>query len=290
MLMTLNITVVNNFGAWQSSDHRITDPKSGRILDDKSMKHIVLRCPDGTALVAYAGIGRIGDITISDWLREVLRGDKRTVQESVIQIRESATADLAKLLYKNAMMHMFSIAAFIQEKPLIIQIRNFSVTRTNNNPRLVNKFLSVAISSRLGCSAIFPDICQPEDRKMLVRIATKNPRDPKEYAKLLGMVNSRTALSNGNVSPECVVTHMPKEGLPCHSEYFKGKNNRIDIGPNVPVVLFGVDVTDMQKLNMEQFYNLKRGVSDPDIERKMDNIAKEAGKSKDRIKEILDNS
>jgi hypothetical protein len=58
--MTLNLTIVSSAGVWQCSDHRLVelDPRSGqvvRVIDDFSVKHVIFRCPDGSALLAYSG-------------------------------------------------------------------------------------------------------------------------------------------------------------------------------------------------------------------------------------------
>ena len=50
--MTLNLTIVNPFGIWQGSDHRLTDPNTGVVVEDFSVKHVILRCRDGLALLA----------------------------------------------------------------------------------------------------------------------------------------------------------------------------------------------------------------------------------------------
>ena len=71
--MTLNLTIVNSWGIWQCSDGRLVDLSTRKVTDDYSVKHVTLRCPDGVALIAYAGIGRMDkDVEISDWIREIL--------------------------------------------------------------------------------------------------------------------------------------------------------------------------------------------------------------------------
>src|SRR5438445_10999729 len=127
--MTLNLTIVNYSGAWQSADHRITDLKDGRKLDDESMKIVISRCRDGSFLLAYAGIGTMdirGDIiTLSEWLREIMRGKLRTVDESMTFISDAATQDIGQPLTQHR--HLFSVAPFMQTRPWAFQTRNFSV-------------------------------------------------------------------------------------------------------------------------------------------------------------------
>src|SRR6266567_527499 len=148
--MTLNLTIVNPWGIWQCSDHRLTDTVTGKLVDDYSIKHVILRCPDGAALLAYAGAGRINSLDLSDWLREILRGESRTLDQTCIHIRNF--------------------------DPLAGGI-------------ILNHFDTVAKEiSHAGQGFIFggdPGAVVPSDQKRLMTIAAKKPRHPKDFRKLL---------------------------------------------------------------------------------------------------------
>src|SRR4051794_4115793 len=98
--MTLILTIVAPWGVWQSSDHRLTDVQpGGRIVGARpnySIKHVTIRCNDGGALVGYTGLGRVNGADVSDWLRRQLRGESRSLDETLILIRERADKYLAK--------------------------------------------------------------------------------------------------------------------------------------------------------------------------------------------------
>src|SRR5712691_6613249 len=142
--MTLNLTIVNTWGIWQCSDHRLVDPATGELVDNYSIKHVILRCPDGAALLAYAGAGRIGSLDLSDWIRETLRGESRTLDQSFILIRENATRDLAPLLRARGIHHMFSIGVFLAGRPWVVQIRNFTAQAGVLNGTTLDHFETVA--------------------------------------------------------------------------------------------------------------------------------------------------
>ena len=124
--MTLTVTLINRHGIWQSSDLRICDPRTKTLVDDYSIKHVGFRCPDGAALVTYAGVGRVKDVHLSDWIRQFVRGESYTVDQTLIQIRQRATEDLGELLLEKQIPHMFSIGAFLNGMPWVAQIRTFS--------------------------------------------------------------------------------------------------------------------------------------------------------------------
>src|SRR4030042_2507452 len=125
--MTLNITIVAPWGIWQCSDHRVSIIQCGKIVkkDDNSMKHIAVSCRDGTALISYAGLAEIEGLHISDLLRELLRGQSRSLDETLIFIREQATLTLAPVAskYKEG-HHFFNIGAFLAGKPWGVIISN----------------------------------------------------------------------------------------------------------------------------------------------------------------------
>src|SRR5271154_4540188 len=96
--MTFTLTLINQHGVWQSSDLRLTDPRTGEVKDDYSTKHVGFRCTDGATLLTYAGVGSVNGVHISDWIRQFTRGESLTVDQTLIQIRERATEYLGDLL------------------------------------------------------------------------------------------------------------------------------------------------------------------------------------------------
>jgi hypothetical protein len=248
--MTLNLTIVSTWGIWQSSDHRLRDTVTGKLVDDYSIKQVSFRCPDGAALLAYAGVGRVESLDISDWLRETLRGQTRTLDQTFIQIRENATRDLAPRLRTHNILHMFSIGAFLMGRPWAIQIRNFDPA---GDGTVLNHFDTVAreVPQGSGLAMAFgggPGVVSPSDGKKLMTVATRKPRNAKEFRKLLAKINYRAGTTKPGktfISPGCVTSYIPPAGEPVESEFH---NTGRAPGPMiVPMLLFGIDVTEMMK-------------------------------------------
>jgi hypothetical protein len=118
------------------------------VKDDFSIKHVAFRCPDGAALLTYAGAGRVTsagvDVHVSDWIRQFIRGESYTVDQTLIQIREHATRDLGALLLRHGVKHMFSVGASLGGIPWVVQIRNFSLTREHGEGPVERAFQTVA--------------------------------------------------------------------------------------------------------------------------------------------------
>jgi hypothetical protein len=99
--MTLVLGMSKADGIYLSTDFRVTAAHCGRVLDDASIKFLTVRYPpdaDGpTALFAYTGLAihRADGTSIGDWLRETLRGETETFDQSVAHLRNRLDRDIA---------------------------------------------------------------------------------------------------------------------------------------------------------------------------------------------------
>jgi hypothetical protein len=259
--MTLNLTIVNTWGVWQCSDHRLVDPADWKVVDNYSIKHVILRCPDGAALLAYAGVGRVGSVDVSDWIRETLRGETRTLDQSLILIRENSTLDLAPLLHTHGVHHMFSIGAFLAGRPWVIQIRNFATPTGVPSGAVLDHFETVGKEiTDSGQGFVFgdPQAISPRDQDKLMTLATRRPRRPKDFRNLLASINRRAAVTPSGkrtVSPGCVTSYLPPAGEPVECEFHDGAAAPAPLV--VPMLWFGIDGTEMERRVMRQTATLR---------------------------------
>jgi len=247
--MTLNLTIVNEWGIWQCSDHLLSD-------GTHSIKHAIIRCDDGVALLAYAGVGKEGLVHISDWIRETLRGQSLSLDQTFLLIRENATRDLAPQLRARGWYHMFSIGAFLAGRPWAVQIRNFLA----NNPLgpfglVLDRFENVAKDmTGTGQGFMFgpPDSLTLPDLKLLSVIGTRKPRKPKDFRNLLAAMNrraSRTSVGKNKISAACVTTYIPPAGEPAEVEFHDAAGVPSRLSHRVvPTLLFGIDVSEMARV------------------------------------------
>lgn len=226
--MSLNLTLLNQYGVWQCSDHRIIDLISRKIIDDSSLKHLPMLCTDGHLLLAYAGIGTMRaarsliEVPLAQWLREFLRGTPRTMAETIEVIRMRATTDLGRPLAQAGCRHMFTVGCFVANQPWLIQIANFE--RHTNAPLgpAVPTFTTVSRAiSAMGYSSVLAG--WPYDSLVLKyggkyeEALDREPRDPDDFSNLLAELNQRIARHlgpRGPISEHCTVTYTPPAGLP----------------------------------------------------------------------------
>ncbi len=225
--MTLAIMLVTPGGVWCSTDHQLT--KGGRPHRDDSVKHLQITCHDGYALIGYGGIGEAPgqDLDISEWARRVLRGKSRSIDESLVDIREQATATLGSIAYRQKIPHAFLVGAYYGGRPWAILISNWRVPSPGGRPVLLPRFETAADRADdtylLVTGGGMHDI-GADDRKMLLAIGKKVPRQPDGYMKLLAGVNRRASVKRPpdkrTISESCTVTYMPAAGAPTKSQWY----------------------------------------------------------------------
>jgi hypothetical protein len=218
--LTLVMTIVAPWGVWQCSDQRVAwavpNRRTGQLdikrVDDSSVKHIQFQCRDGTALLAYSGLAKVGTDDITDWLRRLLRGQSRTVDETLIRIREAADTKLAKPAAVAGLEHAFLVGAFLQGRPWAVGIAN---TPAMGSPALDHFETSAlrpeqtptGLAVGLGREAI-----SDRDWALLRRIAHRWPAKPEDYSRTLANVHRR-AKQSGHPASETISEACTAQGL-----------------------------------------------------------------------------
>lgn len=263
--MTLNITVVTPWGIWQCSDHRLTDPLTGSSESDDSVKHLAFHFPDGGALLTFCGIGSVGGVSISDWVREVMRGGNRSLDQSLVFLTEQATISIGPLV-AGKFWHMFTIGAFLRQRPWVIQIRNFATTTPREKGPPVGEFLMATqqITDRpmLLVSGTREALTE-QNIDDLASVISRRPNRPTDYHELLAKYNrlaSQHPTFGRFISSSCLTSYMPPEAIPIESrQHDDSENPPTQI--TVPILVYGIDATEIERLLMQQITKLGTGDS-----------------------------
>ncbi len=223
--MTLNMTIAAPWGVWQCSDHRVTyldwDKRRKRWIpsyhEDFSAKNVKFRCKDGAALLTYTGLAKVGNDDISDWLRLLLRGQSRTVDETLIRIREEADARLAGPAAKAGWEHSFLVGAFLQGRPWAVVISNMRLPR--GSPVLDHFETHVLRPNQVPTRLVAgqgADAISGRDLALLKGIARRRPGHPQDYSKILANIHRRAKHAghpaSDTISEGCITTFMPPSG------------------------------------------------------------------------------
>lgn len=233
--MTLVVSIASKFGLWQASDHRLTF-RDGRIVDS-SIKHLQLEADDAKAMISYAGVGKVQDTQISDWLRRLLRGRRRTVEQHLGLVAERATAILGKHCRAIGTGHTFSITAFVRDEPRFYWITNRLQRDSKivigeefqfHGRRLAERCTTIVNAEGSGALAL------PRNDIWTLTQGTIQRRKRKEtlgtdvmasLARLNRMTSNKLSKERSpSVSPTCLVSHLRSSKDGFIHKYFGDRN------------------------------------------------------------------
>jgi hypothetical protein len=207
--MTLILGLAAPNGFWLSSDYRLTDPSTGKLVDDWSPKSITVRCSDGVAIMTYCGVGKIGNEHATRWLIRQLEGQRRSLYEAVMRVRDGATVAFKRLGWARSPMckHLFIVAAFQWGEPWLAEITNLPPEGWRKDCLPVDHFYADARrieKPNIIMAGIREAVQLEEDKELLRRARDVRPRHPAEFLRLLATINRR-ATSPG-ISKACETT------------------------------------------------------------------------------------
>lgn len=248
-------------GVWQSVDMRVTN---GRDVDDQAPKQVHVQCVDGTLLLAFTGLAEAEGLRLTDWIRETLRGEHRTIEGHFAHLIERANRDIANgplrgngLIIHGVAMHGTGLhpdpsnvppqpgTPYVFETSNLQRHPDGSQSVTDNftySAFCVEEPMFLAGGSGLGG-------LQSEDHDLIQRAIRYRPKHIKDYNGLLATLNRRVASRVPSVSPWCRTVYMPTTGVPLRGRLHLDPSNAAPERPAmVPGLAFGIDFTDMMDL------------------------------------------
>ncbi len=260
--MTLILAMSKPEGVYMSVDYRVTDMRSGRLVDDASIKFLPIRYPPDKggprALLAYTGLARLSDGTpMGTWIRESLRGETEVFDQSMAHLAARLERDImpAKI---PLIINVFVIAGdnryFGGFTNLKRDARNRPVLKKSFGYSLVEMTKPMAFVNGSGGIRALRD---GHFDQMRAQLRVK-PRRVMDHMKLLATANRRVAAKDDSVSPFCHVTFMPadeSEGFKSHTFSEKGESVPFEM----PVLLFGIDLTELLRDFNRDFAAWKAG-------------------------------
>ncbi len=295
--MTLAITVISYHGVWQATDHRLS--RAGEIVADDSIKHVKLLTRDGQAVLAYAGVGRIGKLDISDWVRRLLRGDNRILRDQVNILCGASTRKLAGVCRRARTPLTFSIGGFESGVPTLYMISN-RVRRPNGNivgEEFVVKCIRLNDAGQndvgvhvegSGANALRGD----ELQQLIQGIIRRRAKKPSLWRDMMGAIAeiikraSEDERSHGTVSKQSVVTYLPAPRGAFITFFFGWPP---DVArPEVPHLIGAVDVKAVKQITEPLFKEeLAKKIEQTSNSKEKEELENAL---KDRINEILSQS
>jgi hypothetical protein len=262
--MTLILGMSKQDGIYMSVDYRVTNERTGKVIDDKAPKLLSMTFPpDQTgphALFGYTGVAVLKDGTrTGDWLRETLRGESEYFDDALSHLHQRMQRDFAKL-----------------KQPLIVCVlatahdgsRYFGgISNLERGPhgavelrqdfgyemqKLDGPFW---FASGSGAAQIQAETAHSE---LLTSQQEVWPRRTHDHLKLLATINRRVAAVEASVSPHCHVSFINGDDR-SHpmSHVFVEKGEEVPF--EMPSILFGIDLSIMAKRTMASFERMREG-------------------------------
>lgn len=264
--MTLIMTMIRPEGIWQSVDRRVT--KASKIVDDAAPKQIHIQCPPlggrgPQVMLGFTGLAEMPDGTPTlQWVRETLRGEKRTIMAMFGHLRDRLTRDLGESkLWKNPLI--FSGGIFEDGKRFYVEVRNvdpktWQMTRQFEYAigEVTQPMVFIGGSGLAGVTK--------EDLDLLMAQAQIRPAKWEDHLGLLAAVNRRTAdnLKKKTVSPWCEASFLAEGKDGVHTRHF-GKPGEPVAPLGIQLLSEGIDVFEMSSLLQQHMLRLYKGRSEP---------------------------
>ncbi len=270
--MTFNISIISRYGLWQMCDHRLSSN-----TNDDSLKHVRFHAKDGKGLLTYSGIGSVEGQDISKWVRKLLRGEERNIEEHMHLLLAASNKHLTEICQKNPAVcpHTFSLVAYIAEQPVMIIItnrKNQENSEINDNFSIAKYVLSAERSVRInsegsGAYHIERQWLDSAAIRKIQRLAGKSSLGA-HVASSLARLNKRVSHLDSQVSPGCIVSSLSSPTAEFKKWDFNNENvsNKLvqDVGGRV-------DITGVLEILMPHIQNKilasgKEALSNLDIE------------------------
>ena len=263
--MTLVIAMSKPEGIYMSADYRITDSRSGRLVDDASVKFLTAKYPPHgvgpTVLFGYSGLAILPDGTpTGHWLRETLRGESEVIKASMEHLLERLNRDLAPVRQPL----QITVHILESEKRFFGGFTNMRITGSSvvAAPRFEFQLREFPIrfwaAHGSGMTAL-----SKADKELLKRQLRIRPSSPLDHMGLLAAVNRRTASRDSAVSPFCHVCYVNADDTTPPQDRVYTNPGEAPIPFSMPFLLFGLDVHDMMRDVVKTARARRKGETDP---------------------------
>jgi hypothetical protein len=263
--VTLILGMSKADGVYLSVDYRVTDARTRKLVDDQSVKYLVIEWPPmgkGTrAVLAYTGLARLADGTpTGTWIRETVRGDTQESFDRTMQhLRRRLNRDVGPLklpLLVNLLVTHGArryLGAF-SNMPLRVKGDPTTAEQGDSFGYLLTELEKpLAFANGLGAARVAADghIGQLIEQLQIV------PRRPEDHMKLLATINRRVAAQERTVSPWCHVSFLPWDGVSAVKSQTSAEAGE-SVPFEMPFVFAGIDLTDMSRTTHQRLLDVKR--------------------------------
>ena len=245
-IVTLILGMSKPEGIYLCVDYRVTDSRTGGVLDDAAPKILQVTFPplDGgpKALLGYTGVAILPDGTrTGDWIRETLRGESEVINAAMAHLKSRLNRDIARLrgaliinilvLEPNA--RFFGAFSNVRKTAfgVVVQPHFDYVMQPLTAPFL---FGNGSGAYRLDAATY---------RKLESQLDVR-PRKAFDHMKLLATANRQVAAKEKTVSPYCHVSFINADDrMEPQAHVFTKQGETVPF--SMPILLGGIDLSSL---------------------------------------------
>jgi hypothetical protein len=260
--VTFAYVIAANKSIWACADRRLY--AGNAPIAGLSTKVVVIQEPDGRALLVYAGLGRVGDTHVSQWVARTIRGINAPL-EKVLGVL-SAAAD-RRLIHHARVLggHFFLASAFEHRQSCLFAISFNPQKGRFDYIRLTRRGRSAAVAMS-GTGAQVASRFERRRFYWLRRLVRRYERGQVSaefvgsgFAAMNRAVAQRMVAAHDRaVSPECIVAYQPTEGGG-NGWYFDAVGN-LAPGQALPTIVNGFPLSDVANALMERARKIIEGM------------------------------
>jgi tetratricopeptide (TPR) repeat protein len=212
--VTLNVTLATRAAIYQTGDFRLTNTTTGKYEDYSAQKQVLVQRYDWTALVAFAGVGSVGKLSVSGWLAgQIAKIPMDGSVEQLITLVLEADSWLRNVPRQHR-RHTFTVGAFVGRRPLIALISNFQ-SMNGREEASARNMLTVTrrrpshpavILGGSGAASV-----TDQDQARLIGFVRSNASSNTIHEALADL-NGHVATLDQSVSPGCFTSHLAVDG------------------------------------------------------------------------------
>jgi hypothetical protein len=229
-------------------------------MGDASIKFLTVHYPpDKTgpkALFGYSGLAILPDGTpTATWIRETLRGETDVFDASMAHLRERLDRDIAPL----GIPLQITVLVAQRERRCFGGLSNVLAPDGPFGYQMQELTAPFAFAHGSG----MPRVMASADVGLLKAQLKVMPREPLDHMRRLAAVNRRAAGHEPTVSPFCHVAYV--NGDDRTKATSRAFTERGESAPfEVPILLFGIDLTDMMRDSVRQSKRMRTGEDLPE--------------------------
>lgn len=212
--MTLIVAATSPESIWMLADRRLSS--CGRAPDDTGIKLMCLEATDGLGILGYTGLGRTSaGMEPSEWMGNVLRGRKLSLEASVLVIAEAVRRQFPKHLTRPpgqpTLEHRITVPAFLGDEPRLYEIiLEASADGEGCSPKCLRHQMPHGGASRVlvcgsGAPRLQRDTSWCRELIRFIRHCDDGRISSRRVADYLACLNMQVSNKVDSVGPQCIV-------------------------------------------------------------------------------------